>query len=47
MRFTGAVGGRTDGWADRKMDDQLAVMKAIKQCICNRRLLTSMKVQNG
>ena len=27
--------------------DQLEGMKAIKQCTCNRRLLTSMEVQIG
>ena len=40
-----------DGWTDRQTDrqlcDQLAGMKAIKQCICNHRLLTSLKVQIG
>ena len=29
------------------LGDQLEGMKAIKQCTCNRRLLTSMKVQIG
>ena len=42
MRFTGA------GWIDDgQTGDQLAIMNAIKQCTCNRRLLTSMKVQIG
>ena len=39
-------GGWTGGQTDRQLCDQLAGMKAIKQCICNHRLLTSMKVQN-
>ena len=47
MRFTGAGCGRTDGWTDRQICDQLAGMKAIKQCTCNHSLLTSMKVQIG
>ena len=51
MRFTSAGGGwldgRTGGRTDRKTDAQLAGMKAIKQCTCIRRLLTSMKVQIG
>ena len=51
MRFTGAAGGRMNGWTDgqtdRQIGDQLAIMKAIKQCTCNRRLLTSMKVHIG
>ena len=51
MRFTGAGGGwtsgQTDSGRDRQTCDQLAGMKAIKQCTCNQRLLTSMKVQIG
>ena len=46
MRFTGAGDGRTDRQTDRLIDDHLAGMKAIKRT-CNRRLLTSMKVQIG
>ena len=47
MHFTGAGDGRTDKQTDRKMGDQLAGMKAIKQCTCYRCLLTSMNVQIG
>ena len=47
MRFTGGCGGWTGGQTDRPLCDQLADMKAIKQCTCNHRLLTSMKVQIG
>ena len=51
MRFTGGcggwMGGQTDRQTDRQLCDQLAGMKAIKQCTCNHRLLTSMKVQIG
>ena len=36
-----------DGRTDRQICDQLAGMKAIKQCTCNHHLLTSMKVQIG
>ena len=39
--------GQTDRQTDRQLCDQLAGMKAIKQCTCNHRLLTSMKVQIG
>ena len=36
-----------DGRTDRQICDQLAGMKAIKQCTCNHCLLTSLKVQIG
>ena len=35
------------GWVGGSVGDQLAGTKAIKQCTCNRRLLTSMKVRIG
>ena len=55
MRFTSGCGGwtggqtasQTDRQTDRQLWDQLAGKKAIKQCTCNHRLLTSMKVQIG
>ena len=59
MHFTVGCGGwtgrqtdrqtdsQTDGRTDRQLCDQLAGMKAIEQCTCNHRLLTSMKVQIG
>ena len=47
MRSPGAGGGWTGGQTDRQICDQLAGMKAILQCTCNHRLLTSMKVQIG
>ena len=36
-----------DRQTDRQLCDQLAGLKAIKQCTCNHRLLTSVKVQIG
>ena len=47
MCFTGGCGGWKGGQTDRQLCDQLAGMKAIKQCTYNHRLLTSMKVQIG